>query len=259
MCKYFLSKEFFSNTYKNFLFSLISVSIFFGAVSSLKADLVRDNISLVKKISNEQDLIANTLELYVELYGGLPNNINQLITKGLLDNSFSSFALSNFTVNANSITINSTLNDSQIYQKDFFLNDFSRDRVVEPKITGSTFSTKYYLSKEALNTLSYIDVVDYVSPTKPTSASAGNSWYDTRKKKIFYYIGGNWITLDAKKLWIVSALVELNSLIGRGASENDAGIVLTPTSFDKYLFVSSAWHKIENVPYNYNTGFNTTP
>lgn len=255
MFRLFILKKFLVNTFKNLLFSFMALGMLLGVTTPIKADLVQDNINLIKKLSNEQDLIANTIELYIELYGVNPTNINQLKSTNLLSNTYTPTYFNGFSVNANSITINSSFPNYETYQKDFYLNDFSRNRVTEPSITSNTFTTKFFLSKESLNTLSYVGVVDFITPNAPTSASANKSWYDTRKKKIFYYIGGNWITLDAKKLWIVKSLSELSSLATTGATENDGGIVLTPTSLDKYLFVSNQWHKIENVPYNYNTGF----
>lgn len=256
MYRMFVLKKFLVNTFKSLLFSFMALGVFLGAMTTqLKADLVQDNISLIKKLSNEQDLIANTIELYIELYGVAPTNINQLKSSGLLSNTYVTTYFNSFTANTNSITVNSTYSNYETYQKDFYVNDFTRNRVIEPTVNSNTFTTKYFLVKEALNTLSYVGVVNFIAPVPPTSASANKSWYDTRKKKIFYYIGGNWITLDAKKLWIVKSLAELNSLATNGAVENDAGIILTPTSLDKYLFVSNQWYKIENVPYNYNTGF----
>lgn len=231
------------------------IGVLFSFNTQLKADAIEDNINLIKKLSNEQDLIANTIELYIELYGTNPTNLTQLKSSGLIDNAYTTTYFSNFSISSNSITVNSTYSNYETYQRDFYLNNYNRNRVIEPTVVSNTFSTKYYLNKESLNTLSYRTVVDFIAPIKPTSTIANKSWYDTRKKKVFYYIGGNWITLDAKKLWIVKSLTELNALSTSGAMENDAGIILTPTSLDKYLFVSSQWYKIENVPYNYNTGF----
>lgn len=241
---------------KQIMLSFFMVSFLLGSFNiNLRADIVQDNINLIKKLSNEQDLIANTIELYIELYGVNPTNISQLKSTGLIDNSYSPVFFNSFNVTTNSIIVNSTYSNYETYQKDFYLNDFNRNRVVEPSVVSTTFTTKYYLNKESLNTLSYKTIVDFIAPIKPSSTIVNKSWYDTRKKKVFYYIGGNWITLDAKKLWIVKSISELSSLATTGATENDAGIVLTTTSLDKYIFVSNQWYKIENVPYNYNTGF----
>lgn len=241
---------------KQFLFSFFVLGLLLSNFNTqLKADVIEDNINLIKKLSNEQDLIANTIELYIELYGTNPTTLNQLKSSGLIDNSYSSVYFNSFSVTSNSITVKSTYLNYEIYQKDFYLNNYNRNRVIEPTVVSDTFATKYYLNKESLNTLSYKNIVDFIAPAKPSSTIANKSWYDTRQKKIFYYIGSNWITLDAKKLWIVKSIAELNSLSTTGATENDAGIILTPTSLDKYIYVSNQWYKIENIPYNYNTGF----
>lgn len=241
------------------LFVLNSFAILMANDKNIIQDSIKDNVSLIKKLSNEQDLIANMIELYIELYGEKPTSINQLKNKKLLDNSFNTSYFDDFNINVsnNSILINSTFNNALVYQKDFYLNDFTRNRIIETSINADIFSTRYYLSKEALNTLSYVGVVDYISPTTPNGAttpplSDNRSWYNTRTKKILYYIAGSWVSLEAKKLYIVKSLAELNSL---NAIENDAGIILTTTSLEKYLFVGSRWVKLENVPYNYNTGF----
>lgn len=215
---------------------------------SLKADIIDDNINLIRKMSNEQDLMANAVELYIELYANTPTNINTLKNAGLIDSSFS-FSGS-FSVSGNTITVSSSYVNAQTYQKDFYLNNFNRGRVVSPTVTGNIFATKYYLNKEAVNTKTFIGVVDYIFPTTPSTTTTGKTWYSTRLKKMFTYQSG-WKSLDVKKLYIVKSTAELPTT----ATENDGAIVLTTTLFEKYLYVSSNWYKIETVPFNYNTGF----
>ena len=234
---------------KKALLILMLISSFISFSLELKADVITDRVNLIKKLSNDQDLIANIIELYIELYGTNPNSLDTLKDVGLLDNSFNFSYSSNFSISTNTITINSNFPTAEIYQRDFYLNNFARGRVIEPVVNGNTFTTKYFLSKEASNTKSYVGIVSNISPTTPSSTSG--SWYNTRLKKIFFYNSG-WQSLDAKKLWIVKSVAELNSI---SAAENDAGIVLTTTSLEKYLYVSNSWVKIQNIPFNYNTGF----
>ena len=236
---------------KRILLILMFISSFISFNLELKASVITDRVNLIKKLSIDQDFIVNIIELYIELYGNNPDSLNTLKNSGLLDNSFSFSYSTNFSISTNTITINSNLGENpEIYQRDFYLNNFARGRVVEPFIGGNIFSTNYFLSKEALNTKSYVGIVNYISPTTPTATSG--TWYNTKLKKILFYYSGAWQSLDAKKLWIVKSTSELSSI---NAAENDGGIVLTTTSLDKYLYVSNSWVKIQNIPFNYNTGF----
>ncbi|KAB7891333.1 hypothetical protein [Poseidonibacter ostreae] len=214
---------------------------------SIKADVIEDNINIIKKLTAEQDLVANAIELYVELYGVAPSNIDAIKSAGLIDGGFS-FGGS-YSIGGTTFAVTTSKSATLTYQKDYYLNNYDRGRVVEPSISGNNFITKYYLDKEALHTLNYVGAVDAVQPTSP-SGSNGKSWYDTIRKKLFYYYG-TWTTLDAKRLYIVKGMSELPI----APIENDAGIVLTTTSLLKYLYVDGAWRNVGDIPFDYNTGF----
>ncbi len=229
---------------KRVLFLVFGLSLF------LKADIVEDNINLIKNLSNKQDLVANTVELYIELYGTKPTDINDLKSANLLDSSFNYNG--SFSVGTNSITVTTSYSNAETYQEDFYSNNFARGRVVEPSVSGSNFITKYYLTKEALNSIYYEATSNYVTPVEPSSPSSGQLWYDTRRKTLFFYTSGAWRNLNVKKLWIVKDTVELPT----NATENDGAIVLTTTTLNKYLYVGSSWYLIpQNIPFNYNGSF----
>lgn len=218
----------------------------------IKADIVSDGIDLIKKESFSQDVLAGSIELYVETFGTTPT-LAQLKSSGFLDASFP-FSGS-FSVGATSFTVTTTIIGAEQYQKDFFLNDYARGRVTTPSISGNNFITTFYFGRKAIYSKNLkTSGITFVQNTPPTG-SANQTWWDTSKQQMYIYIGG-WKSLNAKKLWIFRNIAELNAV--STINENDGAVIIdaTGTSLVKYLYVSGAWRIIpQTIPFAYNGAF----
>lgn len=225
------------------------------AFSLIKADIIKDGIDVVKKESLSQDILAGAIELYVEVFGVNPTSLAQIKSVDFIDNAYNFNG--SFSISTTSFTITSTISNPQVYQIDYFLNDYNRGRAIVPTVSGTNFTTTFYFGRKAIYSKtmksSGVNYVQYATP----SGSLNQTWWDSSKQQMYIYISG-WKNLAVRKLWIFRNITELNST-AITPNENDGAIVInsTGTSLVKYLYVDGSWRVIpQTIPFTYNGAFN---
>lgn len=210
-----------------------------------------NEINIVKRVIQEQDLLANSIDTYVSLYGTAPGNLTVLQNADLISDIFSTTAT--FTVNTTdkSIVVTTNIASATTIQRDYFLNNNNRDKLAVASISGDNFISTYMFSHEA-SFSSIANASMNVSPTAPTSPSSGNVWLDSTTRLHYYYDGSQWRSLNVKRLWIVRSTGELTTT----ADINDGAILVDTTKTEKYIYSGTAWFKIpQNIPFTYNGTF----
>jgi hypothetical protein len=230
---------------------LIYVFALMVVTSQLNAKINENLLYKIDSIMQKQDLLSDAIDMYISMYGVVPASIAQIKLKGILSGNFNEANTTFVVTNGDKIEIRTTKQQLEVYEKDYFLNNRTKNKEATPIVVDKSLNTIFFLSNMAKKSYYFAQKGVIVSPDKPSSKPINTIWLDSIVRKLYIYTGTKWNNLFVRKLWIIKNVADLPN----AATSGDGAIVFTTTQLEKYIFTDGNWFKIpQSIPFDYNGG-----